>query len=61
MILHKTAIVDGLSMFYREAGTPGAPNYTGEPGDGFVEDPNTFHRAMQPISSARLVLLVRYS
>jgi hypothetical protein len=34
---------------------------TGEPGDGFAEDPNTFHRAMQPISSARLVLLVRYS
>jgi hypothetical protein len=34
---------------------------TGEPGDGFAEDPNTFHRAMQPISSPRLVLLVRYS
>jgi hypothetical protein len=34
---------------------------TGEPGDGFAEDPNTFHRALQPISSARLVLLVRYS
>jgi hypothetical protein len=34
---------------------------TGEPGDGFAEDPNTFHRAMQPVSSARLVLLVRYS
>jgi pimeloyl-ACP methyl ester carboxylesterase len=25
MILHKTAIVDGLSVFYREAGDPGAP------------------------------------
>ena len=34
---------------------------TGEPGDGFAEDPNTFHRAMQPISSPRLVLLVRYT
>jgi hypothetical protein len=34
---------------------------TGEPGDGFAEDPNTFHRAMQSISSPRLVLLVRYS
>ncbi|UEM06858.1 hypothetical protein JL101_030695 (plasmid) [Skermanella rosea] len=34
---------------------------TGEPGDGFAEDPNTFHRAMQPISSARLVLLIRYT
>jgi hypothetical protein len=34
---------------------------TGEPGDGFAEDPNTFHRAMQPVSSPRLVLLVRYT
>ncbi|EWY37773.1 hypothetical protein N825_09335 [Skermanella stibiiresistens SB22] len=34
---------------------------TGEPGDGFAEDPNAFHRAMQPISSARLVLLIRYT
>jgi hypothetical protein len=34
---------------------------TGEPGDGFAEDPNTFHRAMQPVASARLVLLARYS
>ena len=25
MIQHKTAIVDGLSVFYREAGTPGSP------------------------------------
>jgi pimeloyl-ACP methyl ester carboxylesterase len=25
MTLHKTAIVDGLSVFYREAGSPGAP------------------------------------
>src|SRR5215471_16188830 len=25
MTLHKTAIVDGLSVFYREGGTPGAP------------------------------------
>ena len=25
MTLHKTAIVDGLSVFYREAGTPGCP------------------------------------
>ena len=26
MIQHKTAIVDGLSVFYREAGKPGSPN-----------------------------------
>ena len=25
MTLHKTAVIDGLSVFYREAGTPGAP------------------------------------
>ena len=25
MTLHKTAIVDGLSVFYREAGDPNAP------------------------------------
>ena len=25
MIMHKTALVDGLSVFYREAGNPGAP------------------------------------
>lgn len=25
MTLHKTATIDGLSVFYREAGTPGAP------------------------------------
>ncbi len=25
MISHKTASVDGLSVFYREAGTPGSP------------------------------------
>jgi len=25
MIQHKTAIVDGLSVFYREAGRPGSP------------------------------------
>ena len=25
MIQHKTAIVDGLSVFYREAGTSGSP------------------------------------
>ena len=25
MIHHKTAVVDGLTVFYREAGTPGSP------------------------------------